>query len=44
MIDRAIQMLKAQGHSGERDAIVVIGDRFDTDVRTPTAYHRDSFD
>ena len=33
MIDRAIQMLKAQGHCGERDRIVVIGDRFDTDVR-----------
>jgi len=33
MIDRAIQMLKAQGHCGERDKIVVIGDRFDTDVR-----------
>jgi len=33
MIDRAIEMLKAQGHCGERDKIVVIGDRFDTDVR-----------
>jgi len=33
MIDRAIQMLKAQGHSGEREHIMIVGDRFDTDVR-----------
>ena len=33
MIDRAIQMLKARGHCGERDRIMVVGDRFDTDVR-----------
>ena len=33
MIDRAIQMLQSQGHSGERDQIMIVGDRFDTDVR-----------
>jgi ribonucleotide monophosphatase NagD (HAD superfamily) len=33
MIDRAIQMLKEQGHSGEREKIMIVGDRFDTDVR-----------
>lgn len=33
MIDRAIQMLQSQGHSGERDQIIIVGDRFDTDVR-----------
>jgi len=33
MIDRAIQMLEEQGHSGQRDEIMIIGDRFDTDVR-----------
>jgi len=33
MIDRAVHMLQEQGHSGERDSIMVVGDRFDTDVR-----------
>merc|ERR1712216_638977 len=33
MIDRAIQMLQQQGHSGRRDEIMIVGDRFDTDVR-----------
>jgi len=33
MIDRAIEMLKEQGHSGERDKIMIVGDRFDTDMR-----------
>jgi len=33
IIDRAIQMLGEQGHSGQRDQIMIIGDRFDTDIR-----------
>ena len=33
MIDRAVRMLQEAGHSGERDSILVVGDRFDTDVR-----------
>ena len=33
MVDRAIKMLQEQGHSGERDQIMIVGDRFDTDVR-----------
>jgi len=33
MIDRAIEMLKQQGHSGERDQVMIVGDRFDTDIR-----------
>merc|ERR1712029_877001 len=33
MIDRAIQMLQEQGHSGERDQIMIVGDCYDTDVR-----------
>eukprot|EP00316_Scyphosphaera_apsteinii_P023723 CAMPEP_0119305160 /NCGR_PEP_ID=MMETSP1333-20130426/6224_1 /TAXON_ID=418940 /ORGANISM="Scyphosphaera apsteinii, Strain RCC1455" /LENGTH=328 /DNA_ID=CAMNT_0007308183 /DNA_START=54 /DNA_END=1040 /DNA_ORIENTATION=+ len=33
MMDRAIQMLKQQGHSGERDQIMIIGDRFNSDIR-----------
>ena len=30
MIDRAIQFLTDQGHSGKRDQIMIVGDRFDT--------------
>ena len=26
-------MLREQGHSGKRDEIMIVGDRFDTDVR-----------
>uniref|UniRef100_A0A7S2GL26 EF-hand domain-containing protein n=1 Tax=Octactis speculum TaxID=3111310 RepID=A0A7S2GL26_9STRA len=33
IIERAIEMLKAQGHSGSRDEIMIVGDRFDTDIR-----------
>jgi len=33
MIDRAIEMLRSQGHSGDREQIMIVGDRFDTDVR-----------
>ena len=33
MIDRAIQFLTDQGHSGKREHIMIVGDRFDTDVR-----------
>ena len=33
MVDKAIEMLVSQGHSGERDQIMIVGDRFDTDVR-----------
>lgn len=33
MMDHAIQMLIAQGHSGNKSKIMMIGDRYDTDVR-----------
>ena len=33
MIERAIRMLQEQGHSGDRDTIMIVGDRFDTDIR-----------
>lgn len=33
MMGRAIEMLRAQGHSGERSSILIVGDRFDTDIR-----------
>ena len=33
IIDRAIRMLEEQGHSGDRNQIMIVGDRFDTDVR-----------
>ena len=33
MMRNAIAMLRAQGHSGELDEIMMVGDRFDTDVR-----------
>lgn len=33
MMDAAIAKLERQGHSGQRDKIVMVGDRFDTDVR-----------
>mmetsp|Transcript_14898 Transcript_14898/g.34694 ORF Transcript_14898/g.34694 Transcript_14898/m.34694 type:complete len:906 (+) Transcript_14898:114-2831(+) len=33
MMGRALEMLVAQGHSGERHNVLMIGDRFDTDVR-----------
>ena len=33
MMEAAIELLRRQGHSGERRRIVMVGDRFDTDVR-----------
>ena len=33
MMEHAIEMLKLQGHSGDRSTIMMIGDRFDTDIR-----------
>ena len=33
MMEAAIEMLRAQGHSGDRSKIMMVGDRFDTDVR-----------
>uniref|UniRef100_A0A7S2DR03 Uncharacterized protein n=1 Tax=Octactis speculum TaxID=3111310 RepID=A0A7S2DR03_9STRA len=36
MISRAIQKLTAQGHCGRRDQIMIVGDRFDTDIRAGT--------
>ena len=32
-VDKAVKMLQEQGHSGRRDEIMIVGDRFDTDVR-----------
>jgi len=36
MMKHAIGMLQAQGHSGRREEILMVGDRFDTDVRAGT--------
>jgi len=33
MMEHAIDLLKRQGHSGDRNKIMIIGDRFDTDIR-----------
>ena len=33
MMERAIAMLMEQGHSGDRSTIMMVGDRFDTDIR-----------
>ena len=33
MMEAAIELLRQQGHSGERHRIVMVGDRFDTDIR-----------
>lgn len=33
MMERGIAMLQEQGHSGNLDEILMVGDRFDTDVR-----------
>jgi len=33
MMQKAVEMLIAQGHSGDRSKILMVGDRFDTDVR-----------
>mmetsp|Transcript_6096 Transcript_6096/g.10823 ORF Transcript_6096/g.10823 Transcript_6096/m.10823 type:complete len:410 (-) Transcript_6096:1809-3038(-) len=33
MMQHALKMLKQQGHSGRLDDIMMIGDRFDTDIR-----------
>lgn len=33
MMEHAISMLKAQGHNGDKSKIMMIGDRFDTDIR-----------
>lgn len=33
MMHHAIEMLKSQGHSGDPSTIMMIGDRFDTDIR-----------
>lgn len=36
IMDAAIEMLHEQGHSGDRDRIMMVGDRFGTDVRGAT--------
>ncbi|KAL1496840.1 hypothetical protein AB1Y20_014426 [Prymnesium parvum] len=36
MMERAVAMLRAQGHEGGRESIVMVGDRFDTDMRAGT--------
>lgn len=33
MMEKAVDMLVEQGHSGDRSRIMMVGDRFDTDVR-----------
>ena len=33
MLDHAISMLRAQGFTGGRSRILIVGDRFDTDIR-----------
>lgn len=33
MMEKAIRLLKKQGHSGDKAKIAIIGDRFDTDIR-----------
>lgn len=33
MVEKAIAMLRAQGHDGNRSSIVLVGDRFATDIR-----------
>lgn len=33
MMEHAIKMLELQGHSGDRSRIMMIGDRFDTDIK-----------
>ena len=39
MMQTAIGMLQAQGHSGNLDEIMMVGDRFDTDVRGGLSAH-----
>lgn len=36
MMEKAIEMLGQQGHDGDRDSILMVGDRFGTDVRGAT--------
>lgn len=33
MVEKAISMLRAQGHDGNRSSILLVGDRFATDIR-----------
>ena len=33
MMEHAIELLKEQGHDGNRETICMVGDRFDTDIR-----------
>jgi ribonucleotide monophosphatase NagD (HAD superfamily) len=33
MMSHAIELLQAQGHDGDRSKILIVGDRFDTDIR-----------
>ena len=33
MIGHALQMLREQGHDGDPSSVLIIGDRYDTDVR-----------
>ena len=33
MMRHAIELLKAQGHDGDMSRILMVGDRFDTDIR-----------
>jgi len=33
MMEKGIELLKSQGHDGEREKIMMVGDRFSTDIR-----------
>lgn len=32
MLEHALEMLRAQGFSGDRSRVLIVGDRFDTDI------------
>ena len=37
MMDKVLDMLKQQGHDGDVSKVVIVGDRFDTDIRAGKA-------
>ena len=40
MIHHAVDMLKKQGHSGIPEKIMIVGDRYDTDIAGGVSYKK----
>ena len=42
MLERGVQQLVEQGHSGDKSSILMVGDRYDTDIRGGSRHTWDS--